>query len=125
MGAAGSVLQLQEESDSINKERCQEVTGEAFTEELWQEHSVEGVISKEKLLELSQTLSSSSDTTPDVVIVVEDDASYQGGRNEQGQKHGQGKFTYANGVCVSVYYEHVSVYANMNFCLTLCHNEPH
>lgn len=89
MGAAGSVL----EGESYDKEKCIEVAGDAFTEELWNEHSVDGVISGGKLLLLA---SPPAEDNKEEVIVI-DDGGYEGERNEQGQKHGQGKFTYENG----------------------------
>lgn len=109
MGATGSVLQQLESegggegggaATTINKERCQELTGNAFTDELWIEHSIDGLITKDKLIELSNTLYP-EDSIPtayaNAKLEVVDDASYEGERNEQGQKHGHGKFTYENG----------------------------
>jgi hypothetical protein len=125
MGAAASVLE-----ETIGKERCQELAGDAFSEELWAEHSVGGAISRDQLLALGNNAASgsgsgsesqeqthapsenktsadehaadSSENKPPPVIVVVDDGSYVGERNELGQKHGQGKFTYENGrVCWS------------------------
>lgn len=66
MGATGSVLEAETAGATFTKERCVELVGESFSEELWQQHSEDGVITREKLLELGHRESSSSsgeDTT--------------------------------------------------------------
>lgn len=48
MGAAASTL-----PDTITKEIFQQAVGEEFTEEIWETNSTEGVMAKEKLIELA------------------------------------------------------------------------
>jgi Cu/Zn superoxide dismutase len=48
MGAGASSI-----PDAINKEQCQEIVGQAFTEELWLKHSKDGMISKDDLMQLT------------------------------------------------------------------------
>ena len=48
MGAGASSI-----PEAISKEQCQEIIGQAFTEELWLKHSKDGIISKDDLVQLA------------------------------------------------------------------------
>jgi hypothetical protein len=57
MGAGASSI-----PETLSKEQCQEIVGQAFSEELWAKHSKDGVITKDELAQLA--------TVKSVVIVT-------------------------------------------------------
>jgi hypothetical protein len=48
MGAGASSI-----PETVNKEQCKEIVGQAFSEELWEKHSKDGVITRDDLTQLA------------------------------------------------------------------------